>query len=74
MDINYIRIIGIQIPPKTGGMEKNIDKLIMLLTRQESIQKVIFFHQIKVRNNKCNILIKFKIMSIYTKNHIPFYF
>ena len=47
MDLDYVEALEYGLPP-TGGM--GIDRLVMLLTGQESIQEVILFPQMKPRN------------------------
>ena len=49
MDLDYVEALEYGLPP-TGGMGMGIDRLVMLLTGQESIQEVILFHQMKTRN------------------------
>ena len=49
MDLDYVEALEYGLPP-TGGMSTGIDRLVMLLTGQESIQEVILFPQMKPRN------------------------
>ena len=49
MDLDYVEALEYGLPP-TGGMGMGIDRFVMLLTGQESIQEVILFPQMKPRN------------------------
>ena len=49
MDLGYVEALEYGLPP-TGIMVMGIDRLVMLLTGQESIQEVILFPQMKPRN------------------------
>ena len=48
MDLDYVEALEYGLPP-TGGMGMGIDRLVMLLTGQESIQEGILFPQMKPR-------------------------
>ena len=48
MDMDYVEALEYGLAP-TGGMGMGIDRLVMLLTGQESIQEVILFPQMKPR-------------------------
>ena len=48
-DLDYVEALEYGLPP-TGGMGMGIDRLVMLLTGQESIQEVILFPLMKQRN------------------------
>lgn len=51
MELNYVEAQEYGLPP-TGGMGMGIDRLVMLLTGQESVQEVILFPQMKQRNKQ----------------------
>lgn len=44
MDLDYIEVLE-YVLPTTGGMRIGIDRLVMLLIGQESIQEFILFPQ-----------------------------
>jgi lysyl-tRNA synthetase class 2 len=51
IDMDFVRSLEYGMPP-TSGMGIGMDRLVMLLTGQQSIQEVLFFPQMKPIENK----------------------
>jgi len=51
LDIDFVEMLEYGMPP-TSGMGIGMDRLVMLLTGQQSIQEVLFFPQMKPMENK----------------------
>ena len=46
MDVDYVEALEYGLPP-TGGVGMGIDRLVMLLTNQDTIREVLLFPQMK---------------------------
>lgn len=54
MDLDYVEALEYGLPP-TGGMGMGIDRLVMLMCQEDSIQEVILFPQMKPLGRKNTI-------------------
>ena len=50
MDVDYVEALEYGLPP-TGGVGMGIDRLVMLLTNQDTIREVLLFPHMKNRDN-----------------------
>lgn len=72
IDNDFIRALEYGMPP-TSGMGIGMDRLIMFLTNNASIQEVLFFPQMKPEKKQVALSEEEKEVLDYLKGHSPIY-
>ncbi len=70
IDMDFIRALEYGMPP-TSGMGLGMDRLVMLMTNQSSIQEVLFFPQMKPEKKAVELTDEEKLVMNLLKDNSP---
>lgn len=70
IDMDFVRSLEYGMPP-TSGMGIGIDRLVMFMTDNSSIQEVLFFPQMKPEKKKVELTEEEKVVFDILKTHTP---
>jgi lysyl-tRNA synthetase class 2 len=70
IDMDFVRALEYGMPP-TSGMGLGMDRLVMLMTNQTSIQEVLFFPQMKPEKKALELSDDEKLLMRILKNNSP---
>jgi len=70
IDMDFVRALEYGMPP-TSGMGLGMDRLVMLMTNQSSIQEVLFFPQMKPEKKALELSEDEKLLMSILKNNSP---
>jgi len=71
IDMDFVRALEYGMPP-TSGMGMGMDRLVMLMTNQTSIQEVLFFPQMKPEKKAVELTEDEKLVLGLLKDNSPF--